>query len=262
MGSTRSRARWVSTSGVYFVTAFSGLLAPYWDPGATGLLVDLTSYTTQAHIVRATLEANAFQTRAVIDGIKLDSKSELAHLKVDGGMTNGDVAMEVLADNHFRAFSVSSPSLTQALHQGSAHTLSKPEPGRAELKPRVSSRAGPCTSLRVGSSHNYVDQCGCLTAVVDPGTIIEICHSTPCWIFNVWMLLVVLGKKWTSFSKSIGLGLISLRQDTLRHLNTLLWLFLMYMKTHTFSTSTSSHPLIINSNLSTVSRLGIVSTLH
>jgi len=70
-----------STSGVYFVTAFSGLLAP-WDPGATGFLVGLTSYTTPAHVARATLEANAFQTHAVM---KLDSKSELAHLKVDGG---------------------------------------------------------------------------------------------------------------------------------------------------------------------------------
>jgi len=87
-----------STSGVYFVTAFSGLLAPYWDPGATGLLVGLTSYTTPAHVARATLEANAFQTRAVIESMKLDSKSALAHLKVDGGMTNGDLAMEVLVD--------------------------------------------------------------------------------------------------------------------------------------------------------------------
>ena len=52
-----------STSGVYFVTAFSGLLAPYWDPGATGLLVSLTSYTTPARI------ANAFQTRAVIERV-------------------------------------------------------------------------------------------------------------------------------------------------------------------------------------------------
>jgi glycerol kinase len=68
-----------STSGVYFVTAFSGLLAPYWDPGATGLLVGLTSYTTPAHIARAALEANAFRMRAVIDS-KLDSKSELTHL--------------------------------------------------------------------------------------------------------------------------------------------------------------------------------------
>jgi glycerol kinase len=50
-----------STSGVYFVTALSGLLAPYWDPGATGLLVGLTSYTTP-HVAHATLEANAFQT--------------------------------------------------------------------------------------------------------------------------------------------------------------------------------------------------------
>ena len=46
-------------------------------------------------VTRATLEANVFQTHAVIESMKLDSKSELAHLKVDGGMTNGDLAMEV-----------------------------------------------------------------------------------------------------------------------------------------------------------------------
>jgi glycerol kinase len=107
-----------STSGVYFVTAFSGLLAPYWDPGATGLLVGLTSYTTPAHIARATLEANAFQTRAVIDSMKLDSKSELAHLKVDGGMTNGDVAMEVLAD--VGGFEVARPEMRESTALGSA----------------------------------------------------------------------------------------------------------------------------------------------
>ncbi|KAI0279962.1 glycerol kinase [Russula aff. rugulosa BPL654] len=89
-----------STSGVYFVTAFSGLLAPYWDPGATGLL------------------ANAFQTRAVIDSMKLDSKSELAHLKVDGGMTNGDVAMEVLAD--MGGFEVARPEMRESTALGSA----------------------------------------------------------------------------------------------------------------------------------------------
>ncbi|KAF8493250.1 glycerol kinase [Russula emetica] len=101
-----------STSGVYFVTAFSGLLAPYWGPGATGLLVGLTSYTTPAHIARATLEANAFQTRSVIDSMKLDSKSELSHLKVDGGMTNGDVAMEVLAD--VDGFEVARPEMRES----------------------------------------------------------------------------------------------------------------------------------------------------
>jgi glycerol kinase len=107
-----------STSGVYFVTAFSGLLAPYWDPGATGLLVGLTLYTTPAHIARATLEANAFQTRAVIDSMKLDSKSELSHLKVDSGMTNGDVAMEVLAD--VGGFEVARPETRESTALGSA----------------------------------------------------------------------------------------------------------------------------------------------
>jgi glycerol kinase len=107
-----------STSGVYFVPAFSGLLAPYWDPGATGLLVGLTSYTTPAHIARATLEANAFQTRAVIDSMKLDSKSEFAHLKVDGGMTNGDVVMEMLAD--VGGFEVARPEMRESTALGSA----------------------------------------------------------------------------------------------------------------------------------------------
>jgi glycerol kinase len=58
----------------------------------------ISSYTNPSHIARATLEANAFQTKAVIESMKLDSGSELKHLKVDGGMTNGDTAMQILAD--------------------------------------------------------------------------------------------------------------------------------------------------------------------
>ncbi|ETW78783.1 hypothetical protein HETIRDRAFT_459941 [Heterobasidion irregulare TC 32-1] len=107
-----------STGGVYFVTAFSGLLAPYWDPTATGLLVGLTSYTTPAHICRATLEANAFQTRAVIDSMQLDSKSDLKHLKVDGGMTNGDMCMDILAD--VGGFDVVRPEMRESTALGSA----------------------------------------------------------------------------------------------------------------------------------------------
>src|SRR5713226_5122148 len=107
-----------STSGVYFVTAFSGLLAPYWDPSATGLLVGLTSYTTPAHVARATLEAIAFQTRAVIESMKLDSNSEFTHLRVDGDMTNGDFAMEVLAD--VGGFEVVRPEMRESTALGSA----------------------------------------------------------------------------------------------------------------------------------------------
>lgn len=91
-------AREDTTGGVYFVPAFSGLLAPYWDPGASGTIIGISQYTNPSHIARATLEANAFQTHAIIESMKLDSGTELKHLKVDGGMTNGDLAMKVLAD--------------------------------------------------------------------------------------------------------------------------------------------------------------------
>jgi glycerol kinase len=106
------------TGGVYFVTAFSGLLAPYWDSGATGLLIGVTSYTTPSHIARATLEANAFQTRAVIESMQLDSKADLKHLKVDGGMTNGDVTMGILAD--IGGFDVVRPEMRESTALGSA----------------------------------------------------------------------------------------------------------------------------------------------
>ena len=71
-----------TTGGVYFVTAFSGLLAPYWDPGAGGLLIGLTKYTNPAHIARAALEAIGFQTRAVIESMLLDVTSATAKEKM------------------------------------------------------------------------------------------------------------------------------------------------------------------------------------
>ena len=58
----------------------------------------MSSYTTPAHVARATLEANAFMTRAVAESMKLDSGVDLPQMKVDGGMTNGDMVMEILAD--------------------------------------------------------------------------------------------------------------------------------------------------------------------
>ncbi|KAH9951162.1 glycerol kinase [Amylocystis lapponica] len=106
------------SGGVYFVTAFSGLLAPYWDPGAAGLLIGLSSYTTPAHIARATLEANAFQTREILESMKLDSKSDLKRLMVDGGMTNGDMVMSILAD--IGGFTVIRPEMRESTALGSA----------------------------------------------------------------------------------------------------------------------------------------------
>ncbi|TFK39928.1 glycerol kinase [Crucibulum laeve] len=107
-----------TSGGVYFVTAFSGLLAPYWDPGAAGLLIGISQYTNPSHIARATLEANAFQTYAIIESMKLDSGTDLKNLKVDGGMTNGDLAMSILAD--VGGFSVIRPEMRESTALGSA----------------------------------------------------------------------------------------------------------------------------------------------
>ncbi|KAF8637580.1 hypothetical protein AX17_002649 [Amanita inopinata Kibby_2008] len=107
-----------TTGGLYFVTAFSGLLAPYWDPGAAGILIGISQYTNPSHIARATLEANAFQTRAIIESMKLDSGKELRHLKVDGGLTNGDTVMKILAD--IGGFNVVRPEMRESTALGSA----------------------------------------------------------------------------------------------------------------------------------------------
>ena len=89
----------VPNSGdVYFVTAFNGLFAPYWREDARGTIVGLTRYSTQAHIVRAALEATCFQTRAILDVMNIESGVRMRHLRVDGGMTQSDVTMQMQAD--------------------------------------------------------------------------------------------------------------------------------------------------------------------
>ncbi|PVV03886.1 hypothetical protein BB560_001614 [Smittium megazygosporum] len=84
--------------GVYFVTAFSGLFAPYWRDDARGCIVGLTQYANRGHIARATLESVCFQTKAILDAMNADSGANLTVLRVDGGMTNSDIAMQIQAD--------------------------------------------------------------------------------------------------------------------------------------------------------------------
>ncbi|KAK9464902.1 hypothetical protein V1512DRAFT_242957 [Lipomyces arxii] len=84
--------------GVIFVTAFSGLFAPYWIDDTQGTIYGITNYTTREHICRATIEATCFQTRAVLEAMQKDSGYELKELKVDGGMSNSDVCMQIQAD--------------------------------------------------------------------------------------------------------------------------------------------------------------------
>jgi glycerol kinase len=84
--------------GVYLVPAFTGLGAPYWDERARGALVGITRGTTREHVVRATLEAIAYQTRDVVECLQQDSGIALAALRVDGGGAANDFLMQFQAD--------------------------------------------------------------------------------------------------------------------------------------------------------------------
>ncbi|XP_032828752.1 glycerol kinase-like isoform X1 [Petromyzon marinus] len=84
--------------GCYFVPAFSGLYAPYWEPSARGIICGLTQFTNKSHIAFAALEAICFQTRELIDAMNQDSGYVLTALQVDGGMTVNRVLMQLQAD--------------------------------------------------------------------------------------------------------------------------------------------------------------------
>jgi glycerol kinase len=86
------------TAGAYLVPAFTGLGAPYWDERARGALVGLTRGTTRAHVVRATLESIAYQTRDVVECVRADSGIALDVLRVDGGAAANDFLMQFQAD--------------------------------------------------------------------------------------------------------------------------------------------------------------------
>ncbi|MFZ5596929.1 MAG: glycerol kinase GlpK [Bacillota bacterium] len=84
--------------GVYFVPAFVGLGAPYWDMRARGCIVGLTRGVTMEHLVRAALESMAYQTKDVLDSMEADSGIRLRALKVDGGAAANNFLMQFQAD--------------------------------------------------------------------------------------------------------------------------------------------------------------------
>ena len=84
--------------GVYFVPAFSGMYAPYWNDRARGIIVGLTRYANRGHLARAVLEATAFQTRDVVEAMEKDSGDSLQTLRVDGGMVANDLLMQFQTD--------------------------------------------------------------------------------------------------------------------------------------------------------------------
>ena len=87
--------------GCVFVTAFSGLFAPYWIDDAKGTIFGITQHTQKGHIARATLEATCFQTKAILNAMEKDSGHKLEKLAVDGGMSNSDLCMQVYIFHFF-----------------------------------------------------------------------------------------------------------------------------------------------------------------
>jgi glycerol kinase len=86
------------TGGVYFVPAFVGLGAPYWDMYARGAIVGITRGTTSAHLVRAALESIAYQSRDVLEAMAADAGAPIRALRVDGGASANDFLCQFQAD--------------------------------------------------------------------------------------------------------------------------------------------------------------------
>ena len=107
------------TGGVYLVPAFVGLGAPYWDQWARGAIVGLTRGTGRAQIVRATLEAIAYQTRDVLEAMAADSGIDLKTLRVDGGASGNNFLMQFQSD--ILGVAVDRPVVTETTALGAAY---------------------------------------------------------------------------------------------------------------------------------------------
>ena len=83
---------------VYFVPAFTGLGAPHWDPDARGMIAGLTRETTKAHITRAALEAQAYQTFDLVSVMEADSGFDVNIMRVDGGLVANRFMCQFLSD--------------------------------------------------------------------------------------------------------------------------------------------------------------------
>ncbi|WP_299691373.1 glycerol kinase GlpK [uncultured Vibrio sp.] len=108
-----------SANGVYVVPAFTGLGAPYWDAYARGTIVGLTRGVDANHIIRATLEGIAYQTRDVLDAMQADSGIQLANLRVDGGAVANNFLMQFQSD--LLDTEVHRPKVTEVTALGAAY---------------------------------------------------------------------------------------------------------------------------------------------
>lgn len=119
-GETEALARQVAdTGGVYFVPAFVGLGAPYWDAYARGTIVGLTRGTDRRHLARAALEAICLQSRDLLEAMTADSGVRLSALRADGGAAANNLLMQLQAD--LLGVAVQRPAVTETTALGAAY---------------------------------------------------------------------------------------------------------------------------------------------
>ena len=106
------------SGGVTFISALSGLGAPYWNPNATGAIMGITRGTEKGHIARAALEAIALRSREIIIEMEKDSGTKFNKLKVDGGASNNDLLMQI--QSNLLNANVIRPKLTETTALGIA----------------------------------------------------------------------------------------------------------------------------------------------
>ncbi|MBN1137106.1 MAG: glycerol kinase GlpK [Anaerolineae bacterium] len=117
---TEELARQVTdTGGVYFVPAFVGLGAPYWDAYARGTIVGLTRGTDRRHLARAVLEAICLQSRDLLEAMTADSGVQLRALRADGGAAANNLLMQLQAD--LLGVAVQRPAVTETTALGAAY---------------------------------------------------------------------------------------------------------------------------------------------
>ena len=107
------------TGGVYFVPAFVGLGAPYWDAYARGTIVGMTRGTDRRHLARAALEAICYQSRDLLEAMVADSGIRLQALRADGGAAANDLLMQLQAD--LLGVAVQRPAVTETTALGAAY---------------------------------------------------------------------------------------------------------------------------------------------
>lgn len=124
-------------NGVYFVPAFTGLGAPYWQPEAKALITGLSRESTKAHVTRAALEAQAYQTRDLMSAMEGDSGEKTVTIRADGGLVHNGFMCQFLAD--MLDCAVELPKVTEATAWGAA-CLAGVQAGVFESLEQVSAR--------------------------------------------------------------------------------------------------------------------------